>query len=126
MALLMHAASDRQNSLFTTYPLLTGGAEHDVTVSKIVVGEYGAEGQIEGCVHGAWIAFFDPFFYRNRSRYRIGETYRFRLAALAYHMGPAETQRLKLRDLNPDLVRSMQTDAEWKDGKPMWLTTKGI
>src|SRR5205807_936216 len=77
------------NKLVSAYPEARGGDIWPVTVSEIVPWANGVEGQIMGDCQGAKISFFDTRFYANRRKYKVGETYDFRVSAFAYVLGRA-------------------------------------
>lgn len=75
--------------LATAYPEALGGPLWPVTVREVIPWANGIEGQIKGECHGAEVSFFDTRFYANKRKYHSGETYDFRMSALAYTMEPA-------------------------------------
>jgi len=93
----VHSAGERLRArvlvenerLVSAYPEAVGGALWPVTVTEVVTWANGIEGQIKGACHGAEVAFFDTRFYANRRKYRMGETYSFRMSAFAYVLGRA-------------------------------------
>jgi len=58
---------------------------HRLTIETISPWQAGFEAWIEaGWNEGPSVTFFDTRYYANRERYRIGKTYGFVLAGLAY------------------------------------------
>lgn len=74
----------------SAYPQLSGGPIWPITITQVVPWANGLEGQVTGVCMGAAVSFFDTRFYANAIRYTIGETYSFRMGALAYKVGLAE------------------------------------
>lgn len=71
--LLMRDARRDRSLLFSAYPRLVDGSEHEIEITHIEAWEHGAEGQIAGVTSdGLSVAFFDPLFFRNAPEYREG------------------------------------------------------
>jgi hypothetical protein len=93
----VHSAGDRlcacllvvDDQVVTAYPEVRDGPVWPVTVKHVVPWANGVEGQITGECYGALVNFFDTHYYANSGRYTVGETYEFRMGALAYRLGPA-------------------------------------
>src|SRR5688572_2446734 len=77
------AALLRGNSLRAAFPQVVGGPEWQVELTRIIPWRNGLEGQLAGRCMGADVCFFDTSYCRNRRVYRVGETYSFRMGALA-------------------------------------------
>ena len=68
------------------YPVYDDGAEIDVTLTAIHEWANGMEATLEGTILGGTreMVFFDTRYAAKKPDYRIGGTYKFKLAALAY------------------------------------------
>jgi len=75
--------------LASAYPEVQDGPEWHIQIKEIIPWANGIEGQITGSAYGALVRFYDTRFYANAYRYQIGETYNFKMGALAYTMGHA-------------------------------------
>jgi hypothetical protein len=81
----------RTNSLATAFPYLPGGIAHRLEIDKLTIVDMPMEGIVHVSKDGFEFDFFDPSFYRNRFKYKVGETHEFSVAALAYSLHKAET-----------------------------------
>ena len=86
LAMIAVVEEEKNNELISFYPECDGAA---VAVRLTAVHQWaaGLEATLEGTVLGEaerHIAFFDTRYALNKGRYRIGETYVFRLSAFAY------------------------------------------
>ena len=79
----------RDNVFVSAYPDATSDSIWPITVHDVVQWASGVDAQILGECRGAEVRFYDTRYYANRDRYTPGETYDFRMAALAYRLGPA-------------------------------------
>jgi hypothetical protein len=79
----------RDNVFVSAYPDATGDKIWPVTVHDVVQWTSGVDAQILGECHGEAVRFFDTRYFVNRDRYTLGETYDFRMGALAYKLGAA-------------------------------------
>lgn len=79
-----------RDTLFSGYPVVLDGAEFDVTVSDVEPWEYGIEGWVQGQVTpaAASVTFFDSMYFIGTAELRPGDRVRYRLAGLAYSLGP--------------------------------------
>ena len=84
MALLRKDPEGGKNLLDSMYPLFQIGNPVDVKISEIKEWSTKGEAVIEGSVSGISISFFDAFYFLNKDKYKIGNTYSFNLAALAH------------------------------------------
>jgi len=75
--------------LASAYPEVQDGAVWPILVQEIIPWANGIEGQISGSAYGAVVRFFDTRFYKNADKYTVGETYNFKMGALAYTLGHA-------------------------------------
>ncbi|MEO8287290.1 MAG: hypothetical protein ABI670_12770 [Chloroflexota bacterium] len=78
-----------KNTLASAYPEIEDGAVWPVLIREVIPWANGIEGQISGVCYGAAIQFFDTRFYASAHNYRVGETYNFKMGALAYTIGHA-------------------------------------
>lgn len=85
VAMIAANAEKKQNTLISAYPEYDG-AEVPVRLTAIHEWANGLEATLEGSVLGEErdIAFFDTRYPCSKHRYKLGETYRFQLAAFAY------------------------------------------
>lgn len=75
----------RNNFLFSAYPAAVDTTEVSLRILRLEPWEYGVEGYVVAEIEDQGeMTFFDPWFFINRNRYRIGEVNRIRLAAFAY------------------------------------------
>jgi hypothetical protein len=73
------------------YPYVGGGAEHTISLRKVLVWNGGLEAHIEAEIGGLPITFFDSLHVSNRGWYLAGDHYQFILAGIAYRCAPAES-----------------------------------
>jgi len=122
---LLTAGPDPDSSmLFSGYQLVTEGAPYEIRVSSAVPWEFGIEGQVKAAVDGASLNFFDPAFVVNKGHYKAGARLTVQFAALAYHLGPAETFTWDVEELSPDLAKEMRGSGSESD-EPVTITTEG-
>jgi hypothetical protein len=80
----------RRRVMESAFPRVTGGPVWPVTLVEVTPWQNGVEGQLTGVCQGTVVSFFDTQFYRYGHTYAPGETYDFRMGALAYSIGPAQ------------------------------------
>lgn len=80
----------KEGKMESAYPEVWGGAVWPISVIEVVPWANGIEGQVTGTCLGATVSFFDTRFYANGAGYRVGETYNFRMSAIAYKVGLAD------------------------------------
>lgn len=98
MVVLGHADL-KQSFLFSAFPVATDGVEVDLRVVELVPDAFGVEGTVATELpEGGSLTFFDPFFFFNQGRYRLGEINRVRLAAFAYDVRPMKREYLEIED----------------------------
>lgn len=86
LAMIAVAEAKKSNELISFYPECDGAAVN-VRLTAVHQWAAGLEATLEGTVLGEAerrIAFFDTRYALNKERYKIGETYVFRLSAFAY------------------------------------------
>ena len=80
----------RKNELVTSFPYLPEGVAYRLVINEIKATSMPMEGVVAAGKDGFEFDFFDPSFYRNRFKYKVGETHEFSVAALAYSLHKAE------------------------------------
>jgi hypothetical protein len=80
----------RRRTVVTAYPEIVDGPSWPVELTGITPWSNDIEAQLTGSCIGSAITFFDTRYYANAARYRVGETYSFRMGALAYNLGLAQ------------------------------------
>jgi hypothetical protein len=74
----------------SAYPEMQGGPVWPITITELVPWANGIEGQVTGVCMDAQVSFFDTCFYANHRQYTVGESYNFRMGALAYKVTRAD------------------------------------
>ena len=106
LVLVMGEKAKRSSILVSAYPWAAEGATHEVEIEALLPWKYGIEGQIRGVIaDGPEVTFFDPLFFRNRSRYPIGATLPVSFAALAYRVERPERDWVEVAGPTADLLR---------------------
>ncbi|MCP4327533.1 MAG: hypothetical protein GY791_03745 [Alphaproteobacteria bacterium] len=96
-----------QNTLVSAYPFCCTGIVHDVTLADIDEDTRGVEGRLSGTIDGSSrITFFDALYGLNRAKYQIGQTYPFRLGAIAYDVKRPDRDYVEISD--PDRSRMVR------------------
>ena len=93
---LLRKDDESKKNLDSMFPFFQIGNPVDVKISEIKEWSTKGEAVIEGSVSGISISFFDAFYFLNKDRYKIGNTYPFNLAALA-HSFVKRTDDLKIK-----------------------------
>lgn len=92
-------ANPPTNVLFSTYPLLFEGCPNSIKIDSVEDWGDPVEGIISGGTEGgAEVSFFDPFYFLNKSKYQIGTSYSFVIAALAYSLQKCETDEIEVTE----------------------------
>jgi len=108
----------RKSALFSAYPVVVGGAEVDLTVTKIEAWPGGVEGTISGFFDDRQeFVFFEPLFFLNRSKYEIGKPAKIRLSALAYQVKAMDQEYLEIDD--PERAAEMRKGMIVPKDKPV-------
>ncbi len=86
------------------YPVYDAGKEIDVTLTDIHEWANGMEATLEGTILDGSrpVAFYDTRYAAKKLDYRIGETFRFKLAALAYSVELLAKPKLRISAENAD------------------------
>ena len=82
--------------VLTAYPEVQGGPLWPLKLVATTPWQGGIEGHLTGECMGAEVRFFDTRFYVNKGKYRLGETYNFRMGALAYKLGPSQSWEVEI------------------------------
>lgn len=96
LALMRKDDESKKNLLDSMFPFFQIGNPVDVKVEEIKEWSTKCEAVIEGSVGGISISFFDPFYFLNKDKYKIGNTYSFNLAGLA-HSFMKRTDNLEIK-----------------------------
>ncbi len=84
-------------NIWTGYPFCAKGVKHRLVLDEIQEWENGIEALITAYQEeGPTLTFFDPFFFKNKFRYKVGEEYEFFLAGMVYKIKPSGSQTLEL------------------------------
>lgn len=113
VVIVLRVATDALQ-VVSLFPNVAAGSSEALQLHEVKVWEGGLEAQISASWKGAEISFFDTGFVNNRIQYRTGQTYEFKLAAIAYQAGPAESKEYEITR-NPDEVAWMNRNL--KDGE---------
>ncbi len=87
------------NQLYNAYPLINYGITHEIIIDNIIAQENMLEGQIECRLKSNpdfLFSFFDPMFYKNKSKYKITHTYSFTFSAFMYSCYPNNFKKIDL------------------------------
>lgn len=84
LALMRKDEESKKNTIDSMFPFFQIGNPVDVKISEIKEWSTKGEAVIEGSVSGISMSFFDAFYFLNKDKYKIGNTYPFNLAALAH------------------------------------------
>lgn len=95
------------------YPVYDKGTEVDVTLTAIHEWANGMEATLEGTILDGTreMVFFDTRYAARKLDYRIGETYRFRLAAFAYFVEMLDNPKMKL---TAEQAEDLERKSGWK------------
>lgn len=106
--------SEKSHFLYTGYPLLQAGSDAVVSLREIKEQEMPHEAIIEAePSSGSIIWFFDPFYFLNREKYKVGETLKISLSGLAYIVREATTESIKVESgamLEMERQRALEDD----------------
>lgn len=86
------------DELWTAYPFVKDGMEHEITIDGIEEWANEYEAQICCSLGDASLAFFDTMYFKNRGVYEQGKKYNFLLSALAYSLTKTEPKTLTDKD----------------------------
>jgi len=93
---LVVSGIEEGSALWSAYPVCAEGSRCRLVIDAIEAEANGIEGLIEASApEGGLISFFDPYFFLNKDRYRVGEGATLRLAALAYML--RKTEQLEIQ-----------------------------
>jgi len=82
-------AAEPCNSVYSFYPFCASGITHRLTIEKLHPWENGVEGVVQASTEsGALIWFFDPYFFKDKDTYQVGQSYNICLGALAMALQP--------------------------------------
>lgn len=99
MVLVLGHSALRTNFMYSAYPVAVDTVECNLRITKLQPWEHGIEGTVVAEIEDqADLTFFDPWFFLNRSRYRIGEVNRVRLAAFAYVAKPLDQEYVEITE----------------------------
>lgn len=99
LALVASGIEEGRNELWSAYPVCGEGIASRLIIDEVKAWDNGIEGIIEASVpEGGMISFFDPFFFLNKDRYRLGEEVDVTLAALAYMVQKAEQLEIEIHE----------------------------
>lgn len=74
----------KSHILYSIYPFLQISNPIPVEINKIDEWDNGVEAIIWGSIGEVSLSFFDSLYFLNKSKYKIGEEYRFHLGAIAH------------------------------------------
>lgn len=86
------------DELWTAYPFVKDGIEHEIAIDGIEEWINEQEAQIRCSLGDASLAFFDTMYFKNKGIYEQGKKYTFLLSALAYSLTKTEPKTLTDRD----------------------------
>ena len=114
------------------YPVYDDGTEVEVTLTDIYEWANGMEATLEGTVFDGTrqVVFFDTRYAQKKLDYRIGETYRFKLAAFAYCIELLDKPKVRLsaeeaEDFAQKTGWKVKRDSEGK-AKPMAIDMSNL
>lgn len=86
LALIVENKKNNANEIVTAYPIAKNGEKVQLKIVEIKEYQNGVEAIIESeTKSGQTISFFDTMYFKNKTKYTIGQIYTFAISALAYH-----------------------------------------
>lgn len=101
LSLLKREDKEKRIALWSAYPLLQVNNPIEVTLKGIEEWPNGVEAVLIGSTeHGADLSFFDTLYFQNKNKYKVGSTYVFHIAAIAYGLikRPKEQEMIVIED----------------------------
>jgi len=86
MALIVSNPTRKKNEFYSGFPYTASGGKQRLRIEQVRDWGDQVEGVLfcETAAHGQPIAFFDPHFYANHGKYKVGQEYDFVIAGLIY------------------------------------------